>query len=656
MSDFFDFNTSMDKTFEEFDDTDYDALNSETFGPMDTPDGDWEETHEQFAMNIETPKEPKEDKSNEMEQMLASLTMNCIFDEDLTELRGSVNGSSQQPPAPSVKAVPSSPWANNLATNTTGVQNFQNNQMKNTSRDFWPPQHPAPSTPSAGPGNNWPPPRMPTVEEIESMMMTKSDPQKPLAPSAASVPPSIENENRNLITRSGHHNGNFAGVRGGAIPRHPQPPYHAVHHPYGYTQGMQPHLMPNQPRGSQGHSVHNIHNHPLMRPTVQCKPQRYSDWKMPFQRQQQQNNLPPQYQNTNQHQQFGRVPPYQPTDEWAGLMSPQEKQWLASIQMLQLNTHQPFRDDYYFTVYQQRHGSGKKIAGPPNQKRDNLGIAPQKQNTYTPLQFENSLGKLQIGSVTAPRKIIDMVYLDMIDSNTKQQNERKSKAILMEIEKMYSQVIKIEDSYNTANVEKDKVDIVDLQTKLMNSIACEGNERKLAQIMSVKKGKKLVLRMLPMLLTPAKLLQTLMKDLPSITRKDSEHNMLLFLPAIRSYLQGIDLKTLVEITTEYDNLFLLSNKFTISVVANLILRADEVKDQCSEPNVLTEWNNFLIRTLEATRNMSNTERPVIAVERSILVRHLMPVKDQVNKSDIEALMQLLQPANTSARVPSPEEI
>lgn len=31
------FQTSMDKTFEEFDDTDYDALNSETFGPMDTP-------------------------------------------------------------------------------------------------------------------------------------------------------------------------------------------------------------------------------------------------------------------------------------------------------------------------------------------------------------------------------------------------------------------------------------------------------------------------------------------------------------------------------------------------------------------------------------------------------------------------------------------
>lgn len=44
--------------------------------------------------------------------------MKLMFYFQLTELRGSVNGSSQQPPAPSVKAVPSSPWANNLATNT----------------------------------------------------------------------------------------------------------------------------------------------------------------------------------------------------------------------------------------------------------------------------------------------------------------------------------------------------------------------------------------------------------------------------------------------------------------------------------------------------------------------------------------------------------
>lgn len=38
-------------------------------------------------------------------------------------------------------------------------------------------------------------------------------------------------------------------------------------------------------------------------------------------------------------------------DEYAGLMSSREKQWLINIQLLQLNTIQPYVDDYYYTVF-----------------------------------------------------------------------------------------------------------------------------------------------------------------------------------------------------------------------------------------------------------------------------------------------------------------
>lgn len=40
-----------------------------------------------------------------------------------------------------------------------------------------------------------------------------------------------------------------------------------------------------------------------------------------------------------------------------------------------------------------------------NSDRQENTLTPK---VYTPLQFENSLGKLQCGSVMAPRKIIDM--------------------------------------------------------------------------------------------------------------------------------------------------------------------------------------------------------------------------------------------------------
>lgn len=37
-------------------------------------------------------------------------------------------------------------------------------------------------------------------------------------------------------------------------------------------------------------------------------------------------------------------------DEYAGLMTPKEKSWLRNIQAMQLQTDNPYQDDYYFIV------------------------------------------------------------------------------------------------------------------------------------------------------------------------------------------------------------------------------------------------------------------------------------------------------------------
>lgn len=86
-----------------------------------------------------------------------------------------------------------------------------------------------------------------------------------------------------------------------------------------------------------------------------------------------------------------------------------------------------------------------------------------KQKLYTPLQFENSLGKLQFASVTAPRKIIDMdiIHLDK-DSDSPQatRDSRKTKQLLLELEALYSIMLKAEDLKNPmaiSNTEKLKV-------------------------------------------------------------------------------------------------------------------------------------------------------------------------------------------------------
>ncbi|KAM3955583.1 LOW QUALITY PROTEIN: uncharacterized protein ACR2FA_010491 [Aphomia sociella] len=122
-------------------------------------------------------------------------------------------------------------------------------------------------------------------------------------------------------------------------------------------------------------------------------------------------------------------------DEYAGLMTQREKQWLINIQMLQLNTGTPYIHDFYYTVFLERQMSKEKEnvkeAHKANQQNHPFysGGVKQQENharsrhsslrhnstgddaaprVYVPAQFENSLGKLQCGSVTAPRKIIDV--------------------------------------------------------------------------------------------------------------------------------------------------------------------------------------------------------------------------------------------------------
>ena len=51
--------------------------------------------------------------------------------------------------------------------------------------------------------------------------------------------------------------------------------------------------------------------------------------------------------NQGLHLPFNRGPP---EDEYAGLMTNNEKQWLVTIQLTQLSTNTPFRDDYYYVV------------------------------------------------------------------------------------------------------------------------------------------------------------------------------------------------------------------------------------------------------------------------------------------------------------------
>lgn len=202
--------------------------------------------------------------------------------------------------------------------------------------------------------------------------------------------------------------------------------------------------------------------------------------------QQQQHHHQQQQQQHNRHQN-GRLNRSGEYDEYANLMSERDKQWLLGIQLSQLNKETPYFNDYYFCVFRDRkeHQKGE-IERESKAHKDNTFYHPftqqmmqrngligrERRNSeksqdikevparnYTPLQFENSLGKLQCGSVTAPRKIIDQDVVAETSTNSgvavnsEVLSQRKSRQILLHVESLYKVLLKMEDLCNPLAIE-----------------------------------------------------------------------------------------------------------------------------------------------------------------------------------------------------------
>ncbi|EDV93850.1 DNA N6-methyl adenine demethylase [Drosophila grimshawi] len=274
-------------------------------------------------------------------------------------------------------------------------------------------------------------------------------------------------------------------------------------------------------------------NHPLLQNVAVARQQQQQQQQQnrpgDRQKQQQQQSQQQQQQQQLNHRHGGNLP-QEEFDEYANLMSTRDKHWLIGIQLSQLNTDTPYIDDYYYTVHRERkngqvrHSQAHKdnqLNHPLTQPRGHAQLIlvqlgnkngsrngqqhrerRNSENTsnsnasggggggnitnsggnnsnllagyiFSPLKFENSLGKLQYGSVTAPRKIIDADIMgsDMSpvensassasssaavhhsDKSSEGPSEvllvpssmRKSRHILLHIETLYRYLLKLED-------------------------------------------------------------------------------------------------------------------------------------------------------------------------------------------------------------------
>ncbi|XP_055549558.1 protein PAT1 homolog 1-like [Wyeomyia smithii] len=376
------------------------------------------------------------------------------------------------------------------------------------------------------------------------------------------------------------------------------------------------------------------------------------------------NHLQNNHQNFHKQQQRYRGPDF---DEYANLMSNREKQWLVGIQLTQLNSETPYINDYYFTVYKERLASLKgnvesktykdnKLNHPFTQPKGHAQLllmsslarncirerrsSESKNNneqkdqgrTYTPLQFENSLGKLQCGSVTAPRKIIDMDVVgneSPVNASLELSMQRKSRHVLLHIETVFKLVLKMEDMRNPTAIEaallaKDKREkemqqmetesslsshpdsetFVELMAALINAIP----QDRITQMLAVRKGKSLLRRVFVLLREHScrwNVWALVFSSIPFLTKKDRDDCegvlFALYTEFERhiQYSKPLELLYLAEIiATEKILLHLTGCKFLLSSIITIIFQMETFFARNSAAGLTPSEQDKWIRRLE----------------------------------------------------------
>ncbi|XP_077177164.1 protein PAT1 homolog 1 isoform X4 [Paroedura picta] len=378
----------------------------------------------------------------------------------------------------------------------------------------------------------------------------------------------------------------------------------------------------------------------------------------------------------NSHQEQIRKDPY------ANLMLQREKDWVSKIQMMQLQSTDPYLDDFYYQNYFQKleklsaaeemHGDG------PKKERTKL-ITPQVaklEHAYKPVQFEGSLGKLTVSSVNNPRKMIDaVVTLRGEEDETKEKQVRdKRRQTLFTIEKTYSLLLDVEDyerryllsleGDRLALMEDRKQKICDIYDNLRGKIP---NQERLSddpfvQIMCIRKGKRLVARILPFLSTEqaADILAATARNLPFLIKKDAQDEVLpCLLRPFSLILYHLPLGTVANILQQLMNLpqsttvpasanlhltAVLQNKFGLSLLFLVLSRGEELQsaDLASELTQDNQWTELMFM---ATREFLRIPQSALAKPVSTpsnLLSLFSRYVDRQKLNVLETKLQLIQ--------------
>ncbi|XP_037134329.1 protein PAT1 homolog 2 [Syngnathus acus] len=306
----------------------------------------------------------------------------------------------------------------------------------------------------------------------------------------------------------------------------------------------------------------------------------------------------------NQKQHTFQRKPYN-SDPYCNLMTAKEKDWIIRLQMIQLQSENPYLEDYYYQEYYRRMEA--KMA------EEELGLkskrVPPKLTTpyitkteaYAPVvHIEGSLGQVAVSTCYSPRRAIGAVHAVQVHGPLEEKKDmtRQRLELLSEIEKLFIVLLEVEESGRTnAKVlsgpeerrlmEKTQRKVEQIYSRMQHHHALN-SEGEFLPFLVVSKGKKLLARFLPFLKRDLAIhiLRVITANLPTLMSRDTEENLPVLYPPLRNVIESLTFSQLIEILrvlTSSENLstneclsLACQNKFGISLLYALLSRGEKL--------------------------------------------------------------------------------
>lgn len=352
-------------------------------------------------------------------------------------------------------------------------------------------------------------------------------------------------------------------------------------------------------------------------------------------------------------------------------MTQKEKEWVTKIQMMQLQSTDPYLDDYYYQNYYEKMEKRQERESDSSKKEHTTKlITPQVakvEHTYRPVQFAGSLGKLTVSSVNNPRKMIDAVVTTRTDDEEKREKQvwNKRRQILYTVEKMYSLLLEVQDfekrfvhtpeEDREALLEQHKTNTVQLCSSLREK---EWDDRvsdeQCVMIMSVRKGKRLISRLLPLLPSTqaAAVVMAIARNLPALAKKDKQDQVLCWLvEPVSAVIQSLSSSALTDLLQELQGnegqlATVLHSKFGVTLLYLILSEGERM--QSSDPNCqLMDDNRWTELVFSVTRELLSVPSSSLSPPLFTPPNLLSLFSRYVDRQRLELLQDKLQISNLS---------